>query len=416
MVLIHILISKECVMQSTASARLPATPRVECTLPFTSIYAAFAHVPDPRRRQGTRYPLAALLTLAVAALLANHRSLLAIAEWGAAQTEEMKRTLGFPTPRTPHVVTLQRVFRRLDPSSLERALTTFFDPRQPGVVRPRGSQGIAIDGKAQRGRLPHETTRTHPVHAVSALCHDLGLVLTQIAVNTPQHEAELTVIPALICQLDWQGRVLTGDALYCQRTICRQVVEAGGDYVVVVDNNQPTLQDDIEQLFAPPPAPWPGHAPFTMDEQHAYTVEKAHGRLEERTIRVSSELAGYLDWPYLAQVFAVTRTWTQRGQLKQQVRLGITSLPRHVASATEILLLQRGHWHIENRLHYVKDVTLGEDHSAIHCDAGPHVMAALRNTAISLLRRAGHHTIAARLRHNSRHPTDILPVLGLAPL
>ncbi len=402
-------------MQSTAALPLPATPRVRVSIPLRSIAAAFARVPDPRRRQGTRYPLAALLTLAVAALLANHRSLLAIAEWGADQPAAIKRALGFPSARTPHVSTLHRVFRRLDPASLETALTDFFDAAGPAELRPRGSQGIAIDGKAQRGRLPHEATRTHPVHAVSALCQELGVVLAQIAVDSQQHQAELTVVPVLLRHLDWQGRVLTGDALYCQRTICAQVVEAGGDYLVLVDANQPTLKADIHQLFAPSAPPLPGHAPFTIEEERAYTVEKGHGRLEERQLRVSTELADYVDWPYAVQVFELTRTWRHKSVTKQEVRWGITSLPRAVANAAQVLALQRGHWSIENRLHYVKDMTLGEDQSTIHCDAAPQIMAALRNTAISLLRRAGYHAIAARLRYNSRHPEEILPILGLTP-
>jgi predicted transposase YbfD/YdcC len=401
-------------MQSTATSTLPATPRVRITVPAPDLRAAFAQVPDPRRRQGTRYPLAAILALAVAAILANHRSLLAIAEWGAAQSDAIKRALGFPTARTPHVSTLQRLFRRLDPATLETALTAYFDPHVPGEVRDRGSQGVALDGKAHRGRLPHEATRTPPVHAVSAMCHDLGVVLAQIGVDHAQHQGELTVLPDLLEQIDWEGRVLTGDALYCQRSVCAQVVEAGGDYLVLVDANQPTLQADIAQLFAPAPAPAPGHAPITITETQARTVNKGHGRLEVREIRVSSELAEYLDWPYAEQVFAVTRTWTRQGMTKQEVKYGITSLPETVAPAERVLALKRGHWGIENRLHYVKDVTFGEDQSTLHCGAGPQIMAALRNTAVSLLRRAGFHQIATRLRHNSRCPEDAVALLGLA--
>ncbi len=401
-------------MQSTAASTLPATPRVRSTVPAPHLRAAFAQVPDPRRRQGTRYPLAAILSLAVAALLANHRSLLAIAEWGTAQSDAIKRTLGFPTARTPHVATLQRLFRRLDPATVEAALTAYMDPHLPGEVRPRGDQGVAVDGKAQRGRLPHETTRAHPVHAVSALCHELGVVLAQIDVDHAAHEAELTVVPTLLEQIDWEGRVLTGDALYCQRTLCAQVVEAGGDYLVLVDGNQPTLQADIAQVFAPLPAPAPGHGPVLIEETQAQTVEKGHGRLEVRDIRVTAELEGYLDWPYAVQVFALTRTWTRKGVTKQEVKYGITSLPPTVAPASRVLALKRGHWGIENRLHYVKDVTLGEDQSTLHCGWGPQIMAALRNTAISLLRRAGHRTIAARLRHNSRCPADAVRLLGLS--
>jgi DDE_Tnp_1-associated len=277
-------------MQSTASPPRAAT-RPAVTVPAPALLTAFAQVPDPRRRQGTRYPLPALLALAVAAILANHTSLLAIAEWGAAQSDAIKRALGFPTAHMPHVSTLQRVFRRLDPLALEAALHAYFDPAVPGELRARGSQGVALDGKAQRGRLRFEAQRSHPVHAVSAFCHELGVVLIQLGVDHGQHQAELSVVPHLVQQLDWQGRVLTGDALYCQRDVCADVVEAGGDYLVLVDSNQPSLQADIAQLFAPPPPPLPGHAPWTIEETRARVVEKGHGRLEVREIRVSSELA-----------------------------------------------------------------------------------------------------------------------------
>ncbi len=401
-------------MQSTAAATLPATPRVRITVPAPDLHAAFAQVPDPRRQQGTRYPLAAVLSLAVAAILANHRSLLAIAEWGTAQSAAIKHALGFPKAHTPHVSTLQRLFRRLDPTAVEATLTAYFDPAVPGEVRDRGSQGVAVDGKAHRGRLPHEATRTHPIHAVSAMCHDVGVVLAQIGVDHALHQAELTVVPALLQQIDWEGRVLTGDALYCQRALCAQVVEAGGDYLVLVDGNQPTIKADIQQVFAPPPAPQPGHGLIQMEETRARRVSKGHGRLEVREIRVSSELADYLDWPYVAQVFELTRTWTRKGVTKQQVKYGITSLPEAMASAERVLALKREHWGIENRLNYVKDVTLGEDQSNLHCGAGPQIMAALRNTAISLMRRAGYQAIAARLRHYSQRPEDAVTLLGLS--
>ncbi len=143
-------------------------------------------------------------------------------------------------------------------------------------------------------------------------------------------------------------------------------------------------------------------------------MDKGHGRLEVREIRVSSELADYVDWPYLAQVFQLTRTWTYKGVPKQEVKLGIPSLRQAVAPAGRLLTLKRGHWGIENRLHYVLDETLREDRSTLHCGQGPDIMAMLRRAAVSTLRRAGFNQIAARLRHNCRHPEDALKVLGLA--
>jgi hypothetical protein len=241
---------------------------------------------------------------------------LAIAEWGAAQTDAIKRALGFPKNRTPHYSTLQRLFRRLDPDTLATVLTAFFDPQTPGEVPARGRAGVAIDGKAQRGRLPHAATRTHPVHGVSLFSQTVGTVLAQVALDQQAHAGELTVASELIAQIDWEGRVLTGDALYCQRRLCAEVVEAGGDYLFVVDANQPTLLADLQQLFAPPPPARPGHGVPLIEEARARQVTKAHGRLAVREIRVSTELADYAAWPYLQQVFELRRTWTQKGRTK----------------------------------------------------------------------------------------------------
>jgi hypothetical protein len=195
----------------------------------------------------------------------------------------------------------------------------------------------------------------------------------------------------------------------------RRFARAGGDYLFLVKGNQPQLFEDLRVLFAPlSPAKRAGEGVLRLPEQHAQTTEKAHGRLDIRSIRVSSELKGYSDWPGLEQVFEIRRCWQSKGVCKEAVRYGVTSLPATIATPPRVLALKRGHWGIENCLHYVKDVTMGEDHSTIHKDHGPKIMAALRNTAISLLRRAGFSTIAARLRYHSTHPEAALEVLSLA--
>jgi len=400
-------------MQSTASA----SNGQSVTFAVATLPQAFASISDPRRTQGTRYSLAAILSLAVVAVLANHTSLLAMAEWATLQTRHVRRTLGFRRDSTPHQTTIQRLLARLDPADVAAAVQRVFEPCVSGEVRERGSQGVALDGKAQRGRLRHGATPTHPIHAVTAFCHDLAGVLAQLVVDARQHEAELTVAPQALRQIDWQGRVLTGDALYCQQALCAQVVEAGGDYLVLVKANQPTLLADIVQVFAPLTAE--EHARTGVHTVHPLplatyrTVEKGHGRLEERVIRVSSELAGYSSWPYLAQVFEYTRTWTTKGVTKQQVRYGISSLPSEVSDAARLAALKRGHWQVENGLHYVKDVTLGEDASQTHIGTAADVFAMLRNIAISLLRRDGHRDIAVQLRRYSSCPHEALALLGI---
>jgi len=142
-------------------------------------------------------------------------------------------------------------------------------------------------------------------------------------------------------------------------------------------------------------------------------VRPGHGRLEVRHLVASTVLNDYLDWPGLAQVLMIERTWWVRGERKTAVRYGITSLPTEVASAERLLALVRGHWQIENGLHYVKDVTLGEDRSLIHKGQGPSNMAILRDTVVSVLHRAGWRTIAERLRFYSGNPHAALALLGI---
>lgn len=401
-------------MQYTATASTGNS----VTFAVEALPQAFASIPDPRRKQGTRYSVAAILSLAVVAVLANHTSVLAIAEWATRQTCLVRRALDFRRDTTPHQTTIQRLLARLEPADVAAAVKRVFDPHTVGEVRQRGSQGVALDGKAQRGRLRHGATPTHPIHAVTAFCHDIGGVLAQLVVDAKQHQAELTVAPEAIGQIDWQGRVLTGDALYCQQSLCKQVVEAGGDYLLLVKENQPTLLADILQLFAPltpeEQARRGVHTVHALPLQTYRTVEKSHGRLEERVIRVSSELASYSSWPYLAQVFEYTRTWTSKGVSKQQVRYGITSLPAEVSDAARLAALKRGHWQVENALHYVKDVTLGEDASQTHVGNGADLFTMVRNIAISLLRRAGHRNIAAQLRRLSGCPYEALALLGIS--
>jgi predicted transposase YbfD/YdcC len=403
--------------------------------------SACEHVKDPRRKQGQRFSITSILLLALAAILSNHLSELAIAQWGAGQSEEIKKALGFEKGVTPHQTTIQRLFRRLSVEEIEAAFRGIFLQILNNDKEKRGGCAVSIDGKAQRGTLKFEEENSYPVHAVSMVEHQTGIVLTQGHVEKTDVEtkgkqktkskltgekeqeeqeekkqkSELAVASRLIQQIDWKGKVLTGDALYCQRCLCSALRQAGGDYLFLVKGNQPQLFEDLRLLFAPlAPAKRAGEGVLRLPEQQAQTTEKAHGRLDMRSIRVSSELKGYSDWPGLEQVFEIRRCWQSKGVWKEAVRYGVTSLPALIAIPERVLKLKRGHWTIENCLHYVKDVTMGEDKSTVHADNGPKIMAALRNTALSLLRRAGFSTIAARMRYNSTHPQAALEVLSLS--
>src|SRR5829696_412200 len=308
-----------------------------------SLAAAFAGVPDPRRAASVTYPLAAVLALAVAALLANQRSVLAIAEWGARQERALLAALGFPTSRTPCQSTLHRLFRQLDGDALAAVLAAHIAPLAAPTPPVAGAQGVAIDGKAQRGRLRFDRPGC-PVHALSAFGHEDGLVLAHAPIThgADKAEAELTVAPALLDRIEWPGRVLTGDALFCQRALCRQVRAAGGDYLLLVKENQATLYNDIQLLFDPPPA----LATRPLRDQRAVrTIETGHGRRDEvRQLVTSTDLMAYLDWPGVAQVFRLERTWRERGTVKRALHYGITSLSLETGAPDRLLALRRGHW------------------------------------------------------------------------
>ncbi len=394
-------------MESTAPTSLQTTGNEE-SQPVSpqSLLAAFASVPDPRRSASVVYPLPAILALAVAALLCAHVSVLAMAEWGARQAPDLLERLGFAVGETPCQSTLQRLFRKVDARAVAHALRLVFDPP---AERERGAAGIAVDGKAQHGRRQFESTPS-VVQVVTAFCAEQSVVLAEepIEQGGDKAEAELSVAPRVIEQLDWQGRVLTGDALYCQRELCQQVLDQGGDYLLAVKANQPTLSALLRRTFDPAARP-------LLHCQEIRTIEKGHGRLEIRHLRATADPLALPDWPGVAQLLWIERTWWEQGQRKQQVRYAITSLPPLIGTARRLLQLKRKHWLIENRGHRAKDVSLGEDASLIHLGQGPPVCSVLRNLALSLLHRAGHHAIASRLRYHSQHPEEAVALL-LDPL
>jgi len=216
------------------------------------------------------------------------------------------------------------------------------------------------------------------------------------------------VARALVPTLDVRGRVVTGDAQFCQRDLSRTIVEGGGAYLWVVKDNQPELRDAIMTLFALPPP----------SEAIRQVVSRTrHGdRQEVRTLTCSAALVGYGDWPYLGQVCRVERQVTHKGQTRQEVAYAVSSLTPAQAGPRRLLRLWRGHWEIENRLHWVRDVTFDEDRSQVRTGAGPQVLAALRNTAIAVVRRAGYANVAHGLRHFGAHPGQAFTALGLGPV
>jgi len=395
-------------MEYTTLAPLsPASP-ADFRASFRELKSAFQSLTDPRREtKNKHYPLWAMLMATLAALLSAQTSQQAVAEWLSAQTEATKQALGFEDGITPHQSTFQRLFAKLKVAQLEIALSGYFDPKVAGELKARGNELVSIDGKCLRGKLKFETEQGVPVHLLSLFSQTTGVVLAQRVVE--RAKSELSSAPSLIAQINWQGRVLSGDAAFCYENLCKQVVQAGGDYFFVVKGNQPTLQSEAELVFDTNLLP----KGLTFDLRYYKEVDKGHGRIEIRQACASRELGLMQYWPYLAQVVHLERQWLEKGQTYSYQTYAITSLPISVADVAELAAYKRKHWGIENRLHWVRDVVFGEDASLIRTGEGPFVMAALRNTALGLLRRAGHSKIRARMRYNACKVEEVLKLLAL---
>ncbi|KKK50457.1 hypothetical protein LCGC14_3124830, partial [marine sediment metagenome] len=217
---------------------------------------------------------------------------------------------------------------------------------------------------------------------------------------------ERTTALALVQELDLTGILLSADALHTQPAWCRAVRRQGGDYLLNVKANQRLLRTDIALLFSEEPRPW-------LPEQSARQINPGHGRLEVRTIRTSCELNEYIapKWTDVAQVFQLQRCITRRHRITTETTYGITSLSAQVAPPRRLLTLIRQYWQIENRLHWRRDVTLGEDACTVSRGQTPRVLATLNNTILALVDRLGVPNLAAQQRIFAARPDEALNLI-----
>ena len=374
--------------------------------PIRPLVASLHEIPDPRYPRGRRHPLAAILALTCVAMLCGYRSYSAIADWGRCYGQKLARALGFTHAKTPCAATLYHVLRQLDGNLVEATLGAWAESVLTALPpAPDELEALAIDGKTLRGSRQQGAPA---VHLLSVLSHRLGLTLWQQAVADKTNE--IPVMEDVLRGLVVEGRVLTVDALLTQRAVAERIVQGGGDYVMLVKGNQPQLQHDIQLVFQE------AHA-LAETMAATETVDSGHGRIEQRRLTASSALLGYSDWPGLAQVFQLERGVTMKKSEAQrhEVVYGVTSLGPDRAGPEPLLSLVRQHWQIENKVHWVRDVTFDEDRSQVRCGSIPQVMAAFRNTAIGLMHWAGEMNIAAACRRFAAQPWSALALLGIGP-
>jgi predicted transposase YbfD/YdcC len=346
-----------------------------------------AQVPDPRKRRGRRHALAGLLAVGIAAVIAGSRSFAAIGQWAADAGPEVLAVLG--AARGPaEESTFRRAFALVSPDVLDRVLGTWLHTR---AVQAGGRLVIAIDGKTVRGAK--DKTGKAP-HLVAALAHGIGVVLGQAAVDAKPNEIP-AVRELLKAFTSLAGAVITIDALHTQSDTAQVITGRQADYVMTVKGNMPTLYKRLKKL------PWAAVPAFSA-------VSTDHGRRARRTIKVAL-VPAWIEFDGAAKVAQLRRTVTRNGKKTVEVVYLITS-DRNADPAT-LAAWVRGHWEIENRLHWVRDVTYQEDKSLVRTGNAPQVMASLRSLAISLLRIHGHANIAAANRHHARDPQRTLKLL-----
>ena len=373
------------------------------TFEVNSLYEALQHVSDKRKARGKRYSVALVLALSVLAKLGGEDKPEGMAEWVQLRAEPLRASLALKRETLPAAATYRRVLGdAIEMTELEQIVGAFFARCQ------QRDEQLAIDGKTMRGTI--EPGQTQGVHLLAVYAVGAGVVLNEV--NVGLKENEITAAPTVLAAVDLQGKVVTGDAMFTQRDLSRQIVDAGGQYLWKVKDNQPTLRADIERLFGPEKVPL-GSAPLRTDFQVATRTTKGHGRLEKYRLTTSALLNETSDWPYLGQVFQLVRAVThlKSGKTTREVWYGITSLPHVAASARRLLTLNRQHWAIENKLHYCRDVTFHEDACSLHWGHTAQAIALLNNLVLGLLHVRHFSAIVSARRRFSARPLEALALV-----
>ena len=263
---------------------------------------------------------------------------------------------------------------------------------------------VAMDGKTLRGTLGHQSEGQPPVHLLSLYECQSGIVLTQRAVHSKENEisaAAALIHPALV-----KGRIISTDAIHTQKKWCACVHVYDGYYLTIVKKNQPQMYEDLVDFFDDPDAE-------QQEWQYAKSVQKGHGRLEIREIWTSTQMNAWFEtqWAGIAQVFRLRRSVKDAAKEREEIVYGVTNLPRKKANAARLLAFQQAHWRIENRLHYRRDVTLGEDASQLRVTGAPQALPALNGGVLALMDWLHVKNVASAMRHFCAHPEEALYLL-----
>jgi predicted transposase YbfD/YdcC len=358
-----------------------------------SLESFFEELPDPRVERTRRHKLVDILVITLLATICGCEGWDAIQALGDGGEEQLGSILELPHG-IPSADTFRRVMSALDVAAFRRAFIAWVQ----ALARTTRGKLVAIDGKTVRGAFAGETGEG-ALHLVNAWVTENQLVLGQFATDVKSNE--ITAIPELLALLDLRGAIVSIDAMGCQKNIARCIVEKDADYIFGLKGNQPTLHQEVLTAFDDATCERLRVTPGAFHE----SVDKGHGRLEVRRVSVLREadwLTHQEQWPKLRTLILVESERTVRGETSCERRAYVSSLDE---TAERLGSLVRAHWHIENKLHWVLDVTFGEDRARIGKKNGAENIAAVRKMAVNLLKsaplRGKIDTVAAKKRQAS---------------
>ena len=363
------------------------------------LLAALAAVPDPRKARGRRHRLVTVLAIGVCAVLAGARSYVAIAEWAHDLPVSARLRLGIGR-RAPNESTIRRILQKIDLDALDATVSGWLAARRPDPP-PGQMRVVAVDGKTARGaRTADETGDGSQVHLLAAFDPASGVVLGQTQVSGEDGKSsEITAFAPLLDRIDLTDVLLTADALHTQRGHADYLHQRGGHYLLIVKANQPRLHTQLVGL------PW---RQIPVADQR---YDRGHGRVETRQLKITAVGAG-IGFPHARLAVQIQRRRRPLGSTtwSSETVYAVTSLSWRQARPDLVAAAIRGHWRVES-LHWIRDVTFGEDLSQVRTGNGPAVMATLRNFAVSCHRLTGASNIARACRRTARHPNRALALL-----
>jgi predicted transposase YbfD/YdcC len=347
-------------------------------LPSASFFSHFANIEEPRLQRTQLHKLGDILFIAVCATLSGANAFTAMQEFGLSKIAWLKKFLELPNGIPSHD-TFRNVFIAINPE----AFTECFMSWVKVLNIPIKKKIVAIDGKTSRAS-GSRTKGKKALHTVSAWATEANLVLGQVV--TDEKSNEITAIPQLLRMLELKGAIVTMDAMGCQKEIAREIRERGADYLLQVKGNQEHLEEDIIKAFAAlDEASAQTRAAYGLDVFE--TDDTKHGRKEYRrcdAMPVPKTLRNLAEWKDLTSICRVARIYEEKGDSKSEVRYFISSLS---AGAKHLAEAARGHWGVENGLHWVLDMAFDDDRNRTLAGDAPENLATLRRWVLSLLRQ-----------------------------